>query len=66
MQFKIKELMFFFLTFLGGSYAGNWIIDFFNLNQTTGVLGYLMTAFVPALFIWIIWKKWIQKAAGTK
>jgi len=66
MQFKLKELLFFFLTFLVGSYAGSWVISFFNLNQTTGVLGYLMTAFVPALFMWIIWKKWIQKAAGTK
>jgi hypothetical protein len=63
MKMKLKEFILFFVTFLGGTYAASYVTAFFNI-RATDVFSSLIVALVPALFVFVIWKKWMQKAAG--
>ena len=63
MKMKLKEFILFFITFLGGTYAASYVTAFFNI-RATDIGSTFVVALVPALFVYLIWKKWMQKAAG--
>lgn len=62
-SFKVKELAIFFLIFVGGSFAGNFINDYFGLTTGEGMLAYAFSLCVPVLVIYLIWKYWGEKAS---
>lgn len=64
MKVKLKELIVFFLTFLGGSWAGSYVNAFFNIRPNDFVSS-LVYSFVPAVIIYVIWIKWTRKVAGA-
>jgi len=66
MKFDIKELFIFFLTFLGGNYIGNYIVEYFNLSNTTDLFYWLLAMFIPVAIIYMLWKNWGQKVASKK
>jgi len=62
-KIKVKELIVFFLTFLAGSWAGNYVLAFFNVRGSDWI-SVLIGGFVPAAIIYVVWIKWTRKYAG--
>jgi uncharacterized membrane protein YfcA len=62
MKMNWKEYVVFLLVVFAGGIVGQWLVQVFRITSTD-LVGQLLTFVIPTTVIYIIWKKFGQKAA---
>lgn len=61
---KLAEFIVFFFVFLFGSIIGNWVVSLLGLEGSDPVTQGIILV-IPIAIIYLIWKKWGEKAAAS-